>query len=56
MQAKFTEFKIQNIVGSCDVKFPIRLEKLAFAHGQASPIPCSQRGSSLATLLGHGEE
>mmetsp|Transcript_12919 Transcript_12919/g.35821 ORF Transcript_12919/g.35821 Transcript_12919/m.35821 type:complete len:132 (+) Transcript_12919:202-597(+) len=32
--AKFTEFKIQNIVGSCDVKFPIRLEKLAFAHGQ----------------------
>ena len=24
--AKFSEFKIQNIVGSCDVKFPIRLE------------------------------
>lgn len=32
-QAKFTEFKIQNIVGSCDVKFPIRLEGLAYAHG-----------------------
>ncbi|KAL3150357.1 hypothetical protein ABBQ32_000199 [Trebouxia sp. C0010 RCD-2024] len=28
----FTEFKLQNIVGSCDVKFPIRLEGLAFAH------------------------
>jgi hypothetical protein len=44
-QAKFTEFKIQNIVGSCDVKFPIRLEKLAFAHGQASthPAPPSRK-------------
>eukprot|EP01115_Flamella_aegyptia_P005479 TRINITY_DN22_c3_g1_i2.p1 TRINITY_DN22_c3_g1~~TRINITY_DN22_c3_g1_i2.p1 ORF type:complete len:263 (-),score=53.47 TRINITY_DN22_c3_g1_i2:36-824(-) len=30
--AKFTEFKIQNIVGSCDVKFPIRLEGLAVDH------------------------
>lgn len=35
-QAKFTEFKVQNIVGSCDVKFPIRLEGLAFAHGHYS--------------------
>jgi len=26
---RFTEFTIQNIVGSCDVKFPIRLEGLA---------------------------
>ncbi|KAJ1653554.1 TATA-binding protein (TBP), partial [Dispira simplex] len=34
--AKFTDFKIQNIVGSCDVKFPIRLEGLAFNHGQFS--------------------
>ena len=25
-EAKFSEFKIQNIVGSCDVKFPIRLD------------------------------
>ncbi|KAK0542609.1 TATA-binding protein (TBP) [Tilletia horrida] len=32
-EAKFTEFKIQNIVGSCDVKFPIRLEGLAYSHG-----------------------
>ncbi|ODQ80466.1 hypothetical protein BABINDRAFT_170921 [Babjeviella inositovora NRRL Y-12698] len=34
--AKFTDFKIQNIVGSCDVKFPIRLEGLAFSHGTFS--------------------
>jgi TATA-box binding protein (TBP) (component of TFIID and TFIIIB) len=30
--AQFTDFKIQNIVGSCDVKFPIRLEGLASKH------------------------
>lgn len=35
-EAKFAEFKIQNIVGSCDVKFPIRLEGLAFSHGAFS--------------------
>lgn len=29
---KFAEFKIQNIVGSCDVRFPIRLEGLAARH------------------------
>jgi len=34
--AKFTEFKIQNIVGSCDVKFPIRLEGLAHDHNDYS--------------------
>lgn len=27
--ARFTEFKIQNIVGSCDVRFPIHLERLS---------------------------
>jgi len=27
------DFKIQNMVGSCDVKFPIRLEGLAMASG-----------------------
>ncbi|KAK1263761.1 hypothetical protein QJS04_geneDACA009560 [Acorus gramineus] len=27
------DFKIQNIVGSCDVKFPIRLEGLSYSHG-----------------------
>lgn len=35
-EAQFTEFKIQNMVGSCDVKFPIRLEGLAFSHGHFS--------------------
>ncbi|EEP82479.1 TATA-box binding protein [Uncinocarpus reesii 1704] len=30
--AKFTDFKIQNIVGSCDIKFSIRLEGLASRH------------------------
>ena len=34
LKAKFTEFKIQNMVGSCDVKFPIRLEGLMHQHGQ----------------------
>ncbi|XP_067027481.1 uncharacterized protein [Acropora muricata] len=34
--AKFTEFKIQNMVGSCDVRFPIRLEGLVLAHSQFS--------------------
>jgi|EP00900_Chrysochromulina_parva_P017361 transcription initiation factor TFIID TATA-box-binding protein len=29
---RFTDFKIQNIVGSCDVRFPIRLEGLAYKH------------------------
>lgn len=29
----FKEFKVQNMVGSCDVKFPIRLEGLAHTHG-----------------------
>lgn len=33
-QVKFTEFKIQNIVGSCDVRFPIRLEGLAATHSK----------------------
>eukprot|EP00124_Ichthyophonus_hoferi_P004035 Ihof_evm1s400 gene=Ihof_evmTU1s400 len=32
--AKFTEFRIQNIVGSCDVKFPIRLEAIQIQHSQ----------------------
>ncbi|KAF2357723.1 TATA-box binding protein [Trinorchestia longiramus] len=34
--AKFMEFKIQNMVGSCDVKFPIRLEGLVLSHNQFS--------------------
>ena len=35
-KTKFSEFKIQNIVGSCDVKFPICLEGLAYSHRQFS--------------------
>lgn len=31
--AQFKDFKIQNMVGSCDVQFPIRLEGLAWQHG-----------------------
>jgi transcription initiation factor TFIID TATA-box-binding protein len=31
-QAEFTEFEIRNIVGSCDVRFPVRLEGLAARH------------------------
>lgn len=34
--AKFIDFKIQNMVGSCDVKFPIRLEGLVLTHQQFS--------------------
>lgn len=30
------DFKIQNMVGSCDVKFPIRLEGLVLTHGKFS--------------------
>lgn len=37
-KAKFMDFKIQNMVGSCDVKFPIRLEGLVLTHGQFSRL------------------
>jgi len=30
--AKFKDFKLRNVVGSCDVRFPIRLEGLAAEH------------------------
>jgi len=52
--AKFSEFKIQNIVGSCDVKFPIRLEGLAYSHGQFSsyePEVCAPPRALLTTFL-----
>jgi transcription initiation factor TFIID TATA-box-binding protein len=39
--AKFMDFKIQNIVGSCDVKFPIRLEGLAYDHNMYSSVRAS---------------
>uniref|UniRef100_A0A8C5K0R3 TATA box binding protein like 2 n=1 Tax=Jaculus jaculus TaxID=51337 RepID=A0A8C5K0R3_JACJA len=34
--ARFLDFKIQNMVASCDVKFPIRLEGLVLTHRQFS--------------------
>ena len=34
--ARFADFKIQNMVGSCDVRFPIRLEGLAYKHSHYS--------------------
>ncbi|VDL74474.1 unnamed protein product [Nippostrongylus brasiliensis] len=33
---KFADFKVQNIVGSCDVRFSIRLEGLCIMHAQFS--------------------
>ncbi|KAK6640302.1 hypothetical protein RUM44_011988 [Polyplax serrata] len=33
---KFCNFKVQNIVGTCDVRFPIKLESLNQIHGQFS--------------------
>jgi len=46
--ATFKEFKVQNIVGSCDVKFPIRLEGLAFGHQlfthvSENPVLCTHK-------------
>eukprot|EP00730_Choanoeca_flexa_P017835 TRINITY_DN8627_c0_g1_i2.p1 TRINITY_DN8627_c0_g1~~TRINITY_DN8627_c0_g1_i2.p1 ORF type:complete len:227 (+),score=28.14 TRINITY_DN8627_c0_g1_i2:59-739(+) len=35
-EASFRDFKIQNMVGSCDVRFPIRLESLAANHSAFS--------------------
>jgi transcription initiation factor TFIID TATA-box-binding protein len=32
-EVEFKEFKVQNVVASIDVKFPIRLEGLVAAHG-----------------------
>ena len=49
--AKFSEFKIQNIVGSCDVKFPIRLEGLAYSHGQFSSYEPEVRISDVTHFL-----
>jgi hypothetical protein len=53
-EAKFLDFKIQNIVGSCDVRFPIRLEGLAYSHGSFSsyePEVSYQRASLTQSRL-----
>lgn len=36
LQVRFSGFKIQNIVATCDLKFPIKLEYLNHLHGQFS--------------------
>lgn len=54
--AKFSEFKIQNIVGSTDVKFPIRLEGLAYAHGAFSSYEPEVRRRILSVLGSSSEE
>ncbi len=41
------DFKIQNVVASCDVKFPIRLEGLAFSHG----LFCSVRTAAALVYI-----
>ena len=47
MPAEFQDFKVQNMVGSCDVQFPIRLEVLAHSHSIfAATSPRSSRVSS----------
>lgn len=51
-QAKFTDFKIQNIVGSCDVKFPIRLEGLAYSHGHFSSVSKHTKKKFFFSYLG----
>ena len=45
------DFKIQNIVGSCDVKFPIRLEGLAYSHGAFSSVSSRSLSWSLCVSL-----
>lgn len=47
---KFFNFKIQNMVGSCDVKFPIRLEVLALTHRQFSRYEGFKLDLTLAKL------
>uniref|UniRef100_M4C3Q4 Uncharacterized protein n=1 Tax=Hyaloperonospora arabidopsidis (strain Emoy2) TaxID=559515 RepID=M4C3Q4_HYAAE len=36
--AKFTEFKVRNVMGTCDVRFPIRLEGLLNDHARFSSV------------------
>jgi transcription initiation factor TFIID TATA-box-binding protein len=49
VNVKFSEFKIQNIVGSCNVKFPIRLEGLAYSRGQFSSYEPEVRRASVSS-------
>lgn len=38
LQIRVTDFKIQNIVATCDLRFPIKLENLNQVHGQFSRL------------------
>ncbi|KAI9923279.1 hypothetical protein PsorP6_000259 [Peronosclerospora sorghi] len=40
--AQFSEFKVRNVMGTCDVRFPIRLEGLLNDHARFSSVrlPC----------------
>jgi hypothetical protein len=37
-EAEFKEFTIQNVVASCDCKFPIRLEGLQYSHAYFATV------------------
>lgn len=45
------DFKVQNMVGSCDVKFPIRLEGLVVKHNQFSRLDGHYLLESVSLLL-----
>jgi hypothetical protein len=47
------DFKIQNIVASCDVKFPIRLEGLAYAHGHFSSVSSTSNFVAMTCFVAH---
>lgn len=47
------DFKIQNIVGSCDVKFPIRLEGLAYSHGAFSSVSATYSFCFICSLFSY---
>jgi transcription initiation factor TFIID TATA-box-binding protein len=52
---KFRDFKVQNIVASVDVKFPIRLEGLAYEHDDYSSVhtcPIAPDHSSTRAIVG----
>lgn len=54
--ARFQDFKVQNIVGSTDVKFPIRLEGLAYSHAVFASVGANYHACDLchaALVCGH---
>ena len=51
---KFKDFKVQNIVASCDVKFSIKLEKIQQGHSTFCTVPLLPPYSPLAVRAGAG--